>query len=164
MYRRAVVFGIHMIEFPVIAVSYELRSLPSWGWQCTGCWWCCWTSPVPLGDSSCETSDCCSREKDRNHVLQLILQCLPFILCLTSQLPCQQGTFPVYGRSLSSTVVRWRVDLNSRYLISTDLHVKFKVSDLFSFFCNNQVTHWIFLNQFSQQTNVSESGFVSRAI
>lgn len=35
------------------------RYVPSSGWQCRGYLWCCWTSPVPPGDYTCETSDCC---------------------------------------------------------------------------------------------------------
>lgn len=112
--------------------------LPSWGWRCTGYWWCCWTSPVPLGDSSCETGDCCQRERERKatcyHSLSSVYHLFyMFAVQLTPQLQCQQGTFPVYGSSLSSTVVRWRVDLNTS-LCSTVFPI---------FFHSNQVTHWL---------------------
>lgn len=143
------------------------RFLPSWGWQCTGYWWCCWTSPVPLVDSSCETGDCCEREKTprvTTHSSMFTIYSM-FAVQLTSQLKFQLGTFYVYGSSRSSTVVRWRVDLNKTVftlLFSNSASVTyFLVPPLFSGVIKPPTESWTTDRvQFSQQINDFESWFV----
>jgi len=41
----------------------QRRSSPFLGWLCRECWWCCWTSPVPLVDTFSGTNGCCSENK-----------------------------------------------------------------------------------------------------
>lgn len=116
----------------VLFPASRRRVLPSWGWRCTGYWWCCWTSPVPPGDSSCETGDCCSRERKTTcyHSLSNVYHQAHVCLQLTS-LQCQQGISPVYGHSKNKSLL---------YCLSSQIHSQWLIFLFSPFFHYNQVT------------------------
>lgn len=76
-----------------------------------------------------------------------------FNLQWTTQLQCQQGSFPVYGSSLSSSVVRWGDDLNTTvsvvYCFAFQIQAQWLFFSVFTLcFHSNQVTrrilnHWV---------------------
>lgn len=110
------------------------RFLPSSGWQCTGYWWCCWTSPVPLGDSSCETGDCCSRGREKTtcyHSLSNVYHL--FYVCCSVSFPTAVSTRNISCLCEFTVIYCCQMESWPKYnsLCVTVLHFKFEVSDLF---------------------------------
>lgn len=117
--------------------------LPSSGWQCTIYWWCCWTSPVPLEDSSCEIGDCCSKKKKKTptvttHSPMFAINCM-FAFNVPSQY--KQGSSPVY---ISCQMHSWPKYNNLFYAgFSFQIQDDILFSFLFlPFFYFNEVDHW----------------------
>ena len=99
--RRAILFGMQMIEFHVSAVSCE----PTEGLTFLGV--TVHRILMMLLDFSCPSWGFFLRnrrlllKREENHVLALTFQCLPSSQCLpfstTSQLQCQKGIFPFHS-------------------------------------------------------------------
>lgn len=151
MYRRAVMLSP--------CPTGWRRFLPSWGWRCTGCWWCCWTSPVPLGDSSYETADCCTRERKTTcyHTHSLMLTIYSMLAVQLPNCSANKEHFLFMGVHCHLRLSD-RVDLNTAvfalYCFAFQIQGQWLISLYFPFLQSIRLLSWNTARvQFSQQFN-----------